>query len=139
MAGLISFDLDEVQKNGTRLSFLLDKGIVEQNGCYFLRYFFPRAHVSHGDFIDKTGCECFINSFHIDDYIDDHYLEEAFSYVFCLFEQWKAAHNSLRLKAIIAGTDSGANVRFHVIRDNERWVDEENLEQFEEGICILSL
>ena len=42
------------------------------------------------------------------------------------------------LKSIISLTDYGASVRFHLIRQNEYWIEESDIDKFHEPILIFT-
>jgi len=120
------------------LNSILEKGFIFKDGCYFLAAFSKNIRTSPGNFTDKTGHECFVNSFHLDDYIEDRYIEQAFQFAREIFRAWHQIEKHLILKCIIGQTDSGVNIRFHVVRENEHWINEVEIDNFEEAICILT-
>jgi hypothetical protein len=96
---------------------LLNEGFMYDNGCWVLKTLFKKAHAKPTDFIDKTGLKCFVNSFHVDDYVRGSYMEEAFIFIRELFKIWNKVPNDCVLKGFISKTDCGANVKFHAIRE----------------------
>lgn len=120
-----------------RLYELLSSGFILMDDCYVLKKFYEgNKHIKASDFVDRTGYESFINSFHIDDYIEDDFLNQS---IFCaklLFEEWKKLSTNVSLEVIIIETDFGFNIKFHSIRDNEIWINEDDLDKFSESIMI---
>lgn len=122
-----------------KLQNIIGKGFLEKNHCFFLKSLYKnQTHISENDFIDHTGLECFINSFHIDDYIENDYLVQGYLFIIELFKKWNELNNTCLLKAFLTKTDFGANVRFHMIRQNEFWIDEKNIENIEEPIMVIT-
>ena len=122
----------------TSLQQILNEGFLFMEECFFLRTFFPLCHVQKSDFIDKTGYECFVNSFHTDDYVGNNHLQQSILFAEKLFEKWRNENRLEILKCIISKSEYGAVVKFHIIRLGEEWIDESNIDKFEEPICILT-
>jgi hypothetical protein len=122
-----------------KLTALLGDGFEFINGCIFLKSLYKnQGHIKENDFIDKTGFECFINSFHVDDYVDKDFISQGHLFLHKLFKKWNEYNGKPILKGILSETEYGANIKFHVVRENENWVDETNLNSFKEGIMILT-
>jgi hypothetical protein len=116
----------------------LEGGFIVRDGCVFLSALLSsEVSVTRSDFPDKTGFECFINSFHIDDYVEDKYIENAALFIEKLFAMWKSFNKEGDIQAIISLSDFGAVVRFHIIRECEYWLSPD-LEEYAEGILIAS-
>jgi hypothetical protein len=121
----------------SNLAALLSDGFVIQGNCYFLKKLFDsQISVKKEDFIDCTGYECFINSIHIDDYVNSDFLDQAYFFLEEVFKLWNNSHNKLTLRGIISETEFGANIKFHVVRESEKWIVESEIENFEEAIII---
>jgi hypothetical protein len=115
---------------------LLEDGFIVQDGCVFLSAFFSsETSVTKNSFPDNTGFECFVNSFHIDDYVEDNYLENTMLFIEKLFLVWRLLDYKMDINVIVSLNDFGAVVRFHVIRECENWISSD-LEEYEEGILI---
>src|SRR5690554_2407495 len=116
------------------LKKIAKNGFIDKNGCVFLKELANRqTNVNLDDFIDKTGYECFINSLHIDDYVESNFLSYALVFVFELFERWKKNKN---LQAIISVDEFGAVVKLHKDRVGESWIGG-NIEDYEEAILAI--
>jgi hypothetical protein len=132
--------IQHLNRNGGALPealFQLAKsGFFEREGCIFLASL-ATAHtnVSARDFPDKTGYECFINSIHMDDHVQEHYLYYACLFVEKLFLAWRIRSPNEVARAIISSDDSDAVVKFHTLREHESWVSED-LEKYEESILV---
>lgn len=105
---------------------IIDQGFLAEDDCIFLRslYVLDR-NVKKLDFPDSTGYECFVNHIHIDDYVDDNYLKYSFSFVEKLFSMWRHFDGNKTIRAIISCDDFGAVVRFHILRDDETWINDD--------------
>jgi hypothetical protein len=115
----------------------LQDGFIEVNGCYFLKKLaVSLSHIDTADFIDKTGHECFINSLHVDDFVSNDFFVQAILFTDKLVSDWNKLNNDLDLEVILSETDSGFNIKFHVVRPSETWINEHELNKFEEAIMI---
>lgn len=116
----------------TELSVWVGKGFINKNGCVFLAALF-NGYPSDKNLIDKTGVECFINSFHIDDYVSERYLD--YSCLFCntILSKWALEECCEKLNMIVSMDEFGAVIKFHVLRDGEEWLGN-NLERYEEAV-----
>jgi hypothetical protein len=116
---------------------IFSDGFLVMNDCYFLNKLFQQqAHINASDFVDKTGYECFINSLHIDDYVENDFFIQAMLLTERLISEWNKLNNHLILEVVLSETDFGVNVKFHVLRQNENWVNENELNKFSEAIMI---
>ncbi|WP_133462655.1 hypothetical protein [Scandinavium goeteborgense] len=118
------------------LSLWVGNGFIKQNDCVFLTALF-NAYPNDKHLVDKTGIECFVNSFHMDDYVGERYLE--YSCLFCnaIFNKWRQERCSERLNVIVSMGEFDAVVKFHVIRQGEEWLSH-NLEKYEDAIFVTS-
>lgn len=119
---------------------ILNEGFIIHNDCYFIKYFFNLStNVNNSTFKDKISYECFVNSFHIDDYVDCNYLK--YSIVFCnlLLKKWYEFSN-LQAKVIISlDEDLSSTIKFYIYRENELgFIDEKKLDNCIQPILISS-
>ena len=120
------------------LQKLLDSGFKNSNDCYFLETLFnQQSHIQQSDFIDKTGYECFINSIHIDDYVEKDYFEQAILFASNLVELWNCSNYGKKLLIIVSETDFGFNLKFHLKRESEQWIDIKDINKFEEALIVI--
>lgn len=137
MSLLLFEEIISKQQLDTRLLKILNQGFIQKDGCYFLKSFYEAdTNVTQRNFIDKTGYEAFINSFHVDDYVEDNYFLQTILFVKMLSIYWGELTNQKNIETIIAETSFGFNVRFHVVREGEIYNDE-NLENYKEGVIII--
>lgn len=119
------------------LKLLLTDGFVIQEECYFLKKLhLPNTSTSKKDFVDKTGYECFVNSIHTDDYVTADFVIQAYLFLDEIFKRWNSSFDNLTLRGIISQTEFGANVKFHVVRGSEKWIIENQVENFEDALII---
>ena len=131
-----SIEFDKVNLDKKLLS-IVSNGFLEVDGCYFISKLFENCNnVSKADFIDKTGYECFVNSIHIDDYVDNIFLGQAFLLVEKVFEIWNEKNKAYLLTGLVSETEFGANVKFYLKRPNEEYIKIDEIEKFEEGVML---
>jgi hypothetical protein len=118
------------------LSEIVLQGFCERSGCTFLMALVPiKTNVSIDDFQDKTGCECFFNSVHIDDYVSDDYLICAFLLVDSVFSAWRQRGVKDKLMAVVSSDGLGVLVKFYVEREGEAWLSGD-LEGYEQSVLV---
>lgn len=121
----------------SELLTIIAQGFERKSGCAFLASLAKRQMNSNAnDFPDKTGYECFVNSIHIDDYMDDNYFRSAVTFANKVKEAWLASASPEILRFLIMSNDLGAIVKFHVVRAGECWLDE-NIDEYGDGILVL--
>lgn len=122
------------RKIPNKLNCLIKDGFIEVDKCYFISSQYKNnTNVTLKNFQDKTGYECFINSIHIDDFVQSNHLVNSLIFVNSLFEKWNLRKEKTKIKAIIIADNMGVLVKIHTIRDGESWIDE-NIEEYEEAI-----
>jgi len=117
------------------LKKIIKSGFINKNDCFILKSL-SQKHIKINDFIDKTGYECFINSIHIDDYVDSNFLCHSLLYIKELINSWENFNKEEKIEIILIETDYGFCIKWHVIRQNEDWLNVEDLETINEGIFI---
>lgn len=120
----------------TDLKEIVEAGFVNANGFVFLKMLYEKAtNVSEIDFPDRTGYECFINSVHIDDFVEADCLITACMFVDFIFKKWKDANIKGVLCAIISSEELSTIVKIHLKRNGESWLDE-NIEKYEDAVLV---
>jgi hypothetical protein len=120
------------------LKQLVHSGFIEVESCCFLKYLYHKeTNVSPADFPDKTGLECFINSFHLEDYVEENWLPYALWVINQLFEKYANLFNHNLLTAIVTQDDLSCTLRFHLKREEESWLDEDLDSYKEEAILVI--
>lgn len=121
------------------LQQLLIEGFVCHNECYFLQSLYEQqSHVKTANFTDPIAHECFINSIHIDDYVSVNILEHALLFADQLIHKWHTENNEGSLKLILAETDFGFNLKFHLCRENADWLNENDIDKFKEALLLFN-
>jgi hypothetical protein len=116
------------------LDAIAAKGFLEKDGCYFLSELFQKgASVSRRNFPDQTGYECFINSVHVDDYVESGYLSLALHFAETLLTVWRMRRLPNTLNVIVSSDEMGAVVKCHVVRKKQSWLGDD-LNKYEEAI-----
>ncbi len=115
---------------------MIELGFLAGDGFVLLAAMANRGtNATPDDFPDKTGYECFINSIHVDDYVDADYLVYACRLVEDFFAAWRRTEKKEVLRAIISSDEFGATVKFHVHRDFESWISED-IEAYENAVLV---
>lgn len=126
-------------KLNSALLELLSEGFIIQKGRYFLKFLHEhQSHINESDFTDDTGYECFINSIHFDDYVDNDVFEQALLFSENLIKVWNAQNNGLVLMLVLSETDFGFNLKFHLYREEENWINENDIDKFEEALIVFN-
>jgi hypothetical protein len=126
------------QKLSLELSKFFKEGFVLINGCYFLKKLHKHStQILESNFTDKTGYESFVNSFHIDGYIENNLFEQTILFSDLLIKEWQELKTNLNLIVIISQTDFGYNIKFHTERLNEKYINENELHKFKEAVLII--
>jgi hypothetical protein len=119
------------------LESIIEAGFKELNGYYFISSLVKNSQsVIASDFPDKAGFECFVNSIHIDDYVDTDFLQQGLLFVEKVFEVWNDKNKSLPLVGVISKTEFGANVKFYFQRPNEVYINITDIDKFEDPVLI---
>src|SRR5699024_3462862 len=110
------------------LEDILSEGFTKKNGCFLSKKLLKLcSSVSYSNFEDEIAYECFVNSLHMEDYVNKNHLD--YSVVFCnkLIEIWR--ENEM-LNVIMTLDDETflPTVKFHVKRDNVSWLNEDELD-----------
>ncbi len=123
----------------TALLELLSEGFISYKGCHFLKSLNKhQSHINESDFTDHIGHECFINSIHFDDYVENDVFEQALLFSDSLIKDWNAQNNGLVLILILSQTDFGFNLKFHLHREGENWINENDINKFEEALVVFN-
>ena len=123
------------------LSQIIEKGFDMDGKLYFLSFF--RSVNLHHDlehFTDSTGFEAFINSFHVEDFTESDYITQGILFLNQMFKVWDKInpnHDKV-LKGYLSTSGDGAVVKMHLIRPDERYMNEARLDDFEEGVLIIT-
>ena len=135
--------IDEIQSQAVKVMLpaellsIVEQGFEIRQNCALLVAQIPGgSNASLKDFPDRTGYECFINSFHIDDYVDGNFVEVAYAFAKALLNLWRQSQYFEVGQVIVAETEFGSIVKFHLLRAGESWLDDD-LETYDVGILVL--
>lgn len=120
------------------LNEIIEQGFISLSDCFISKKLFSYCkNYSPDDFEDEIAFECFINSIHIDDYVNEMYLEYAIAFCNLLIKKWRDDHIEL-LNVIISLDDETLfpTIKFHLKRKGVTWLDEDNLNSSIQGILI---
>lgn len=112
-----------------KLNALVSEGFENSENCILLKGC-AQAHVSRKDFPDDVGYECFINSIHIDDYVENPDLEQSTLFAQAIFEEFQLLQAKEKLICIISvdddedihGDQASIIVKFHIMRATQSWI-----------------
>lgn len=123
----------------TALVEIIKAGFILVNDCFFLKYFFDiRGTPSFDTVQDETGAEVFVNSFHIDDYVDTNHLEQALAFAKAAYDIATTSKFNLlasQLCFVITLSEYGANIKTFRVRANQPYLTDD-LEGYEQPILI---
>lgn len=132
---LAQLDLSRYTLN-PELEKLTAAGFIEQNGCILVATLSKMdTNAKQSDFPDRTGYECFVNSVHVDDYVDGDHLPQAMLLVNALLRLWKDNGTGSPVQAIASKDEFGATIKFHALREGEAWLASD-LEKYDEAILV---
>ncbi len=119
-----------------------DVQIVEAGGCYLLRGFVKRPHLSPGDFPDQTGLECSANRLRMESMLDPRLVRSCplllLTAGLLAARAVSAALASFpgRFNVILSYDGESCALRFHKIRAGERWLLDDLEEYVDEGVLV---
>ena len=120
------------------LSKIIEQGFTDKNhsvlSVYLLNYC---GSVSQSNFEDEIAYECFVNSFHMEDYVENHFIEYSIFFTNELIKKWKKLRSE-DLNVIISLDDESLlpKIKFHVKRYEQEWLAENELESYIQPILI---
>lgn len=119
------------------LAEIVAAGFDESEEGVFLAAF--QKHATTGQrkhFPDRSAYECFVNSFHVEDYADSDCLIYACLFLEKIFERWRAENRVGQIEGIISvDEDDDAVVRIHLLRTDEPCV-RPDLEGYKEAMLV---
>lgn len=120
------------------LNEIIEQGFFEQGNCNLsFRLLDYCKSVSLSNFEDEIAYECFVNSFHMEDYVNDHFLEYSVFFTNKLIRKWGEGLSE-KLNVIIALDDESLlpKIKFHVKRYGNEWLAENDLDSYAQPILI---
>lgn len=125
------------------LQKLANSGFVETEGCIVLKDLENQGEfVQLEDLPDKTGYECFVNKFHVEDYFDkdtsmQSLLENAVAFAFKLKKNLLTEFADKSFEIIISINKRNCVIYFHKIRINEDWLAQDIESYKNEGVLAM--
>jgi hypothetical protein len=122
---------------------IVNGGFIEKEGCFFLKELFSKQKTDNfkyfpNNFPDKVSKECFINSIHVDDYVKNSYMDYGMAFIEKVFKDWNSKYINKKLQVILSSDNAKINLKLHLVRNNEIWVDPDHLEKFKDnGIMLI--
>lgn len=119
-----------------------DVGIVETGGCFLLRGFVKKPHLSPVDFPDQTGLECSANKLRMEAMLDSRLISSCplllltaglmTARALCA----ELARYPARFNVILSYDGECCAVRFHKIRTGQRWLADDLEGYVDEGVLV---
>jgi hypothetical protein len=127
-----------------RLKALLNGGIIEEDGCWFLAKCRSGAKATIAECQDRTGLECFVNKVHIDEADRVALLDQGIAFVDALRELLESkGHFNIIMGVGYSDYDDHpniliCNVRFHQIRAGEALLASDLNTYSDEGLLVVN-
>jgi hypothetical protein len=124
-------NLDDPRALPQKLLAVLNAGFVEQEQCVFLAQLKKNVQVQRLDFSNCTGYECYVNHLHMEDYLENgglpplEMLGRGLAFAYELKERLAALEGRRHFRIIVAFNGSTCTVRFHTLRHEEEWLDQD--------------
>jgi len=119
-----------------------DVNIVEAGGCFLLRGFAKRPHLSPADFPDQTGLECSANKLKMEAMLDSRLVDSCplllltAGLLTARALSRELSRHAGRFNVILSYDGEGCAVRFHKIRAGQRWLLEDLESYVDEGVLV---
>jgi len=132
-------------KLGPKLNQLLVSKILEIDGVFVLESLQTRSQVFRTAFPDLTDYECAVNHIHIEDFSakkKQNQLELGVGFACKLKDKLQQEFPLKRFRIIVSYRmdDYLCSVRFHHVRENEIWIELDQLDEYEmEAILIFDI
>lgn len=123
---------------------LVGGGFHEVQGCVFLRRFFGCDTLMALPPHDPVGNECSVNSFHLEDYLENGMAREAPALAATAAKCTDWLGERLRgfsaepFRIIVSIENSHCTMRFHKRRGDETWLADD-IESYEEAIAVFDI
>ncbi|EKS9888254.1 hypothetical protein BTK96_005280 [Burkholderia pyrrocinia] len=118
------------------LKSIADSGFELRDECYLLRALLGSTNVTRGNFPDRTGYECFVNSLHVEDYDSELPLAQAVLLVRDVFAIWNTMQRMPQLTAVVSADEFSVVTKFHVRRPGEQWLSD-NIDGYDDPVMSI--
>lgn len=117
---------------------IINQGFIKKNGCFLSTKLLSYCNSkSLNEFQDEIAFECFVNSFHMEDYVSEKYFE--YSIIFCnsLLQRW-SEEGVGKLNVIISLDDETLfpTIKYHLKREYSSWLNEDDLDSSIQAVLI---
>ncbi|HUJ29391.1 MAG TPA: hypothetical protein VLW85_25400 [Myxococcales bacterium] len=119
-----------------------DVGVVEAGGCFLLRGFAKKPHLSPADFPDPTGLECSANKLLMEGMFDAHLIDSCplllltAGLITARALSGELSRHPGRFNVILSYDGDSCAVRFHKIRAGQRWLADDLEGYVDEGVLV---
>ena len=119
-----------------------DIQIVEAGGCYLLRGFVKKPHLSPVDFPDQTGLECSANRLRMESMLEPRLVRSCPLLLLTAGLLTARAISAAltrfpgRFNVILSYDGESCALRFHKIRAGERWLLDDLEDYVDEGVLV---
>jgi hypothetical protein len=116
--------------------------IVRAGQCFLLQNFVKKPHLSPADFPDPTGLECSANRMRMEGLLDPNLVDSCPLLLLTagLFTARAVAQELQkhvgRFNVIVSYDGESCAVRFHKVREGERWLAEDLDDYVDEGVLV---
>ncbi|MDN0117978.1 hypothetical protein QVN83_03200 [Yersinia frederiksenii] len=120
------------------LNEIVHQGFIELSDCFLSKKLLSYCnHVTLDAFYDEIAFECFVNSVHIEDYVNEKYLQYSIAFCNSIIRKWNEGYAGY-LNVIISLDDETLlpTIKFHLKRKNASWLDECNLDSSIQAVLI---
>jgi len=115
---------------------IIEQGFIEKEDSILSKKLSEaNSTLSSYDFEDSTAYECFVNSLHIDDYVEELFLEYSIAFSNNLLNKWDSKKTNTKINVIITLDDLGGVVKFYLTRKGKSWL-EDDLTQYTQPLLI---
>lgn len=122
----------------SELNEIITQGFVELEGCFLSKKLFSYYKSSSPDvFEDEIAFECFVNSMHMEDYVNENHFEYSIIFGNHIIRRWNQQYDK-KLNFIISLDDESLlpTIKFHLKRDGAYWISEDGLEESIQAVLI---
>jgi hypothetical protein len=134
------FGTDYMECNlNAELNGLTSEGFTKEKDCFFLSVLYKKnINASLENFPDRTGFECFVNSIHIDDYVNENYFKTSLSFIKSIIKNCSSSFIGEQMRFIIVNNEFGCVVKFHIVRNGESWLSD-SLDGYADEVMVFDL
>ncbi|MBS9444379.1 MULTISPECIES: hypothetical protein [Photorhabdus] len=136
--GMVHWDDIEEISLSSELNEIVTQGFVEMDGCFLSKKLLSYCQSnSPSNFEDEIAFECFVNSIHMEDYVNEKHFEYSIVFSNSVINKWNKDHAD-NLNFIISLDDETLlpTIKFHLRREGASWLNEDNLDSSIQAVLI---